>query len=164
MLDGAWYEQNGELIWQGLGHLKTSEVGAVLESTVRRFERHLRRHGLLRTDEDDRGPDAPDDPEGNLAASAVSGQAPPAGPQWVVPLARLEPHALAWDKPLWPKARLRAAPRWTGSRCMRLAMITEPASVVRYLAATGEATEVPSRSPGRGPPYGKSRVLRRRPR
>ena len=35
-----------------------------------------------------------------LAASAVSGQAPPAGPQWVRGLAPLEPHALAYDKPL----------------------------------------------------------------
>jgi hypothetical protein len=43
-----------------------------------------------------------------------------------------------------------------------LAMITEPASIARYLAATGEAAEVPHRSPGRGPPYWKSQVLRRR--
>jgi len=34
-------------------------------------------------------------------------------------------------------------------------------NVARYLAAVGEATEVPPRSPGRGPPYWKSRVLRR---
>jgi hypothetical protein len=34
-------------------------------------------------------------------------------------------------------------------------------SFPRYLAAVGEATEVPPRSPGRGPPYWKSRVLRR---
>ena len=40
-------------------------------------------------------------------------------------------------------------------------MIKEPASIARYLAAVGEATEVPRRSPGRGPPYWKSRVLRR---
>ena len=40
-------------------------------------------------------------------------------------------------------------------------MVKEPASVARYLAAMGEATEVPRRSPGRGPPYWKSRVLRR---
>ena len=44
-LDGAWHEQGGELCWQGLGHLQTSEVGDVLESTVRRIERHLRRRG-----------------------------------------------------------------------------------------------------------------------
>jgi len=36
-----------------------------------------------------------------------------------------------------------------------------PASIARYLATVGEATEVPQRSPGRGPPYWKSRVLRR---
>ena len=40
-------------------------------------------------------------------------------------------------------------------------MVTQPASVASYLATTGEATEVKHRSPGRGPPYWKSRVLRR---
>ena len=40
-------------------------------------------------------------------------------------------------------------------------MVKEPANVARYLAAVGEATDVPPRSPGRGPPYWKSRVLRR---
>jgi hypothetical protein len=42
-----------------------------------------------------------------------------------------------------------------------LAMVEEPANVARFLAAMGEATEVPRRSPGRGPPYWNSRVLRR---
>ena len=42
-----------------------------------------------------------------------------------------------------------------------LALVKEPASIARQLAAALEATEVPRRSPGRGPPYGKSRVLRR---
>ncbi len=42
-----------------------------------------------------------------------------------------------------------------------LAMVTDPASIARYLAAVGEATEVPRRSACRGPPYWKSRVLRR---
>ena len=42
-----------------------------------------------------------------------------------------------------------------------LAMVTDPASITRYLAAVGEATEVPRRSPSRGPPYWNSRVLRR---
>jgi hypothetical protein len=51
----------------------------VLESTVRRFERHLRRRGLLRMDEEDGDPDVAGDPESNLAASAVSGQTPPPG-------------------------------------------------------------------------------------
>ena len=51
-------------------------------------------------------------------------------------------------------------PRYQG-RMRLLAMVTEPASIAHYLAATGEATEVPRRSPGRGPPYWKSQVLRR---
>jgi hypothetical protein len=51
---------------------------------------------LLRIDEDDADAGAEDDPESNLAASAVSGQTPPAGPQWVSGLAPLEPHALAY--------------------------------------------------------------------
>ena len=42
-----------------------------------------------------------------------------------------------------------------------LALVKDPASIARHLAAAGEATEVPRRSPGRGPPYWKSRVLRR---
>ncbi len=43
-----------------------------------------------------------------------------------------------------------------------LAMVTEPASVARYLAGIGELADVPDRSPSRGPPYGKSAVLRRK--
>jgi hypothetical protein len=39
-------------------------------------------------------------------------------------------------------------------------MVTDPAGIARYLAV-GEATEPPRRSPSRGPPYWKSRVLRR---
>ena len=287
-LDGAWYEEGGELCWRGLGHLKTSEVGAVLESTLTRIGRHLRRRGLLRTDD----ADIPDDPESNLAASAVSGQTPPAGPQWVSGLVPLPPHPLAYDKPLcasldgftlhaatragaWDPAgreallcyvlrppigqeRLEQRPdglvritlkkpysdgtvavdmdplslltrlatsvppprfhtvRYAGvlaaASCWRplitpeppeaathepgrkgpgggyrpwaellartfavdvlacpschgrmrlLAVIKEPANVARYLAGVGEATEEPRRSPSRGPPYWKSRVLRR---
>ena len=98
-LDGAWHEQGAELVLPALGHLKTSEVGEVPERTVRRIERHLRRRGLLVEDD---GADAAGDadPESNLAASAVSGQAPPAGPQGMRGLQPLEPHALAYDKPL----------------------------------------------------------------
>ena len=48
-----------------------------------------------------------------------------------------------------------------GGRMRLLAMITQPASVAHFLAATGEATEVPRRSPSRGPPYWNSRILRR---
>ena len=42
-----------------------------------------------------------------------------------------------------------------------LALVKSPASIARYLVTVGEAAEVPQRSPGRGPPYWKSRVLRR---
>ena len=42
-----------------------------------------------------------------------------------------------------------------------LAVVKNPLSIARYLAAAGELTDVPSRSPGRGPPYWKSRVFRR---
>jgi hypothetical protein len=45
-------------------------------------------------------------------------------------------------------------------RMKLLALVKGPASISRYLATVGEATEVPRRSPGRGPPYWKSRVLR----
>jgi hypothetical protein len=41
-----------------------------------------------------------------------------------------------------------------------LALVKSPASIARDLATVEEATEVPRRSPGRGPPYWKSRVLR----
>jgi hypothetical protein len=37
----------------------------------------------------------------------------------------------------------------------------DPANVARFLAAMGGPTEVPRRSPGRGTPHSKSRVLRR---
>jgi hypothetical protein len=40
-------------------------------------------------------------------------------------------------------------------------MVTDPKSVARYLAKIGEPTDVPARSPNRGPPYWKSTVLRR---
>jgi hypothetical protein len=53
---------------------------------------------LLRIAEGAADPDV--DPEGNQAASAVSGQTPPAGSQWVSGLAPLPPHPRAYDKPL----------------------------------------------------------------
>ena len=41
-----------------------------------------------------------------------------------------------------------------------LGLVKNPASIARTLATVGEEPEVPQRSPGRGPPYWKSRVLR----
>ena len=42
-----------------------------------------------------------------------------------------------------------------------LAVVKNPAGIARYLAAAGELTDVPGRSPPRAPPYWKSQVLRR---
>jgi hypothetical protein len=287
-MDGAWHEQEGDLVFRGLGHLRTSEVGDLLDLTIRRIERHLRRRGQLRVREDD------GDPETSLAASAVSGQTPPAGPQWMIRLRPLEPRALAYDKPLCaskdgftlhaatragaldapgreallryvlrppiaqnkvehrrdglvriilkkpfadgtvavdmdplsllcrlaasvPPPRhhsvryagvLAAASEWRsrivpetepeapgpetagtkkrksayrpwaellartfavdalacavcGGRLRLIAFLRNPTSIARYLAGVGEPTELPARSPDRGPPYWKSTVLRR---
>jgi hypothetical protein len=136
------------------------------------------------------------DPETNLTASAVSGQAPPAGPQWAVRLSPPQSKALAYDKPLCAskdgftlhaatragaldisgreallryglrppiaqdKIEHRAAPphrevrgRARGSERVEI--------MVRYLAGIGEPTQLPARSPDRGPPYWKSTILRR---
>jgi hypothetical protein len=96
-LDGAYYEQGPQLAWQALGHLQTREVGQVLERVVRRIDKHLRRLGLL----EGLDPNAQlEDPDDQLAASAVSGQAPPAGPQWRRGLMPLPAATLGYDKPL----------------------------------------------------------------
>ena len=46
-------------------------------------------------------------------------------------------------------------------RMKLLALVTDPTSVARYLRGIGEPTDVPKRTPARGPPYWASRVLRR---
>lgn len=46
-------------------------------------------------------------------------------------------------------------------RMKLLALVTESTSVARYLQGIGEPTDVPKRTPARGPPYWASRVLRR---
>ena len=74
--------------------------------TVKRVGGHLQRRGLLGIDEDDVDPDVPEDPENHLAASAVSGRTPAAGPQWMNGLAPLEWDALGYDKPLCDRATL----------------------------------------------------------
>jgi len=49
-----------------------------------------------------------------------------------------------------------------GSRLRLVALVTEAASITRYLRAVGEPVEAPARAPPRGPPYWASRALRRR--
>jgi len=43
-----------------------------------------------------------------------------------------------------------------------IARVTEPKSLARYLAGIGELSDVPGRSPSRGPPSRKSVVARRK--
>ena len=47
-LDGMWHEEEGGLVFRGLGHLRTSEVGEVLERTIVRIEKSLGRRGRRR--------------------------------------------------------------------------------------------------------------------
>jgi hypothetical protein len=92
-LDGA-YRADGEApTWRPLGHLATRDVGAVLEKVVHRMVKLLTRRGLL-------GADGEGEDDAQLEGSAVSGQVPPAGPQWRHPLAPLRGQGLTLDKPL----------------------------------------------------------------
>jgi hypothetical protein len=52
---------------------------------------------------------------------------------------------------------------WRARGRMKLvAMLNKRESITRYLAGIGELTDVPERSPSRGPPSWKSTVLRRK--
>jgi hypothetical protein len=111
-LDGSYREQDAGLVWEQLGHLQSREVGEVLERALRRMKRFLRRRGALAQGDADPSDDACEVSEssatedegaaleGQLLASAVGGQSPPAGPQWLRGLAPLRPSELAFDKPL----------------------------------------------------------------
>ena len=118
-LDGAWYDQGSELLFAGLGHLKTREVGDVLEHAIRRIAAHLDRRGLLGTRDDDLDLSGEGDSESNLASSAVSGQSPPAGPQ--SPEGRLRAGRLAFDCPSCAHSPTtsHSAHRLMGSPCTR---------------------------------------------
>jgi len=48
-----------------------------------------------------------------------------------------------------------------GGRMRLVALVTEPAPIRRFLRGLGETTDAPTRAPARGPPYWRSRVLRR---
>jgi hypothetical protein len=47
-------------------------------------------------------------------------------------------------------------------RMKLLALVTDSKGSARYLRALGEPTDVPRRSPSRGPPFWRSTVLRRK--
>jgi hypothetical protein len=110
-LDGTYRASGDALVWQELGHLRTREVGEVLERALRRMARYLRRRGLYISGQDEcdatgtgndagDGDDGEPDTEHRLEASCVSGQEPPAGPQWRRGLPEPAPRALAYDKRL----------------------------------------------------------------
>lgn len=70
----------------------------MLERAIRRRARYLARRGTIEPDDADSTDSAGQG--GQLAASAVSGQTPPAGPQWLRGLRAFLPSDLAYDKPL----------------------------------------------------------------
>jgi len=105
-LDGVYREPDASSAdspsFTALPHLSTHDVGEVLEAICKRIVKHLRRRGLLGEGERALEPEAEAD-EGlsSLAVSAVSGQSPPAGPEWRRrPLPALVHAALGFDKPL----------------------------------------------------------------
>ena len=93
---------------------------------------------------------APQPAQGPAAASDEPGRPSHAG--GYRPWAELLARTFAVD--------VLACPRCQG-RMKLLGLVKNPAIISRTLATVGEATEVPPRSPGRGPPYWRSRVLRR---
>lgn len=103
-LDGAYHERGDELAFEQLAQLRTRDVGEVLEQAVRRMTKHLRRRASAPALEpaplDEPASEGDADAEHRLAASAVAGREPPAGPQWMRGLAPVRPAALAYDKPL----------------------------------------------------------------
>ena len=110
----------------------------------------IRYAGVLAPASPWRGRLAPQAPPQTSATSEEPGRPDPAGRYR--PWAELLARTFAVD--------VLACPTCQG-RMKLLALVKGPASISRYLATAGEATEVPRRSPGRGPPYWKSRVLRR---
>jgi hypothetical protein len=101
VVDGVYCERDQEVLFHALPHLSTREVGEVLEKAVRRIARWLARRGLL-GDRDGAELEPAQQEHAALCASAVSGHAPPAGPELRRrgPLATLEGASLRWPKAL----------------------------------------------------------------
>jgi hypothetical protein len=96
-LDGAYRDKGDELDFRAVGHLSTRDVAAVLERTRDRMVKYLRRRGLLLE-----GDDSEDEGDGRavLAASAVSGTTPPAGPEWRRGALPFERRPMVFERPL----------------------------------------------------------------
>ena len=99
-LDGGYRERDGELVWRELPRLTATDVAGVLEASLRRIDRHLRRRGALAGGGADADQDDGADQEASFALSAVSGRTPPAGPQWQRGLPQLVGKPLTLDKHL----------------------------------------------------------------
>ena len=76
------------------------------------------------------------------------------------PWAELLKRTFGLDVPPRAGCALLVCPSCQG-RMKLLALVKNPVSIARYLAAAGELAEVPGRSPPRAPPFWKSQVLRR---
>ena len=106
LLDGVFRneeEDGDELEFRALSHLSTRDVAEVLERTRDRMTKYLRRRGLL-DDGDGDGAEEWDASERGgltrLAASAVSGAMPPAGPEWRRGALPLRHRAMVFERPL----------------------------------------------------------------
>jgi hypothetical protein len=103
LLDGVFREEGEDVVFHALPHLGNRDVAEVVERTITRMTRHLDRRGLL-AENDEGGRDLTDDPNkanDTVAASAVTGTAPPAGPE--IRRGNVLPRpvgALVFDKPL----------------------------------------------------------------
>lgn len=108
-LDGAYdleAREEGAPKFEPRGHFSTREVGEVLTQAAQRMGKYLRRRGLVDRD-NDREPDGEENNGalqglGELAASAVSGRTPPAGPEFRKgPQLPTQPRAaMAYERPL----------------------------------------------------------------
>jgi hypothetical protein len=96
-LDGTYRDKGDELDFRAVEHLSTRDVAAVLERTRDRMVKYLRRRGLLLE-----GDDSEDEGDGRavLAASAVAGTTPPAGPEWRRGALPFERRPMVFERPL----------------------------------------------------------------
>lgn len=88
-LDGGYVEASPKTEgphFVPLGHLQTGEVAEVLEKSIAKMQRFLRRKGLLGAQTPPGSAEEEEKPNGHaeLVASAVSGTYPPAGPSFPI--------------------------------------------------------------------------------
>lgn len=93
-LDGHYVERAGELEFETRSRVSTSDVAHVLQHTRDKMFAHLRRRGMLAVDAENDNEMTP------LAASAVAGTTPPAGPEWRRGKLPLTHQAMTVERPL----------------------------------------------------------------